>query len=106
MAGFDVSTLLGPQGGQLALAFGTGCAAGYAFCLRTVYKLLASHKDAENKTCMERINLLASENNDLRERMTVLEDRWYMGSQRQTEQIRQSSVQVLGKEKLGEDYKG
>lgn len=72
MTGFEISNLLGPMGGQLALAFGTGCAAGYAFCLRTVYKLLATHKDDENKTCIERINKLENENNDLRERLTVL----------------------------------
>lgn len=29
-----------------------------------------------------------------------------MGSQRQTQQLRDSSVHILGADKLGEDYKG
>lgn len=98
---FDPSSLLGAAGGQLALAFAAGAAAGYGFCLRTVYKMLGAHKDKEHSTCLERIEILEKEKNELQVRMSVMEDRYYTGQLRQAAQIRESTAQILGPEKLG-----
>lgn len=101
MTGIDASQLLGPLGGQLALAFGAGCAAGYAFCIRTVYKLLNSHHDIQHQACLAAIDRLRSDNEELKQRVIVLEDRLYHGTSRQLDQIRDSSIRVLGEHKLG-----
>ena len=94
--GFEVTqSLLGPSGGQLAIAFGAGCAAGYAFCIRTVYKLLGNHSDSRHNDCMKRIEELASENKKLNDRIVTLEERLYMGSNRQLAQVHESSVKLL-----------
>lgn len=93
--GFTVVSLLGPLGGQLAIAFGAGCAAGYAFCVRTLYKVQALHlKDrlADNALL---VTEMKEENVDLKLRATVLEDRLYTGTQRQMEQIRESGLRII-----------
>ena len=100
MAGFDAGQLLGPLGGQLAIAFGAGCASGYAFCLRTVYKLLSVHTDARHNDCMQRIVKLEEEREDLKQRITILEDRLYSGHARQMEQMRESTVRIIGEDKF------
>lgn len=93
--GFQISHLLGPMGGELAIAFGAGCAAGYAFCLRTVYKMLKANCDAH-------IESLQKENTAVRHRLAIAEDRLYQGTSRQMAQIRESEVRVLGANKLGQ----
>lgn len=106
---FDWSQLLGAYGGQLATAFGSGCAAGYAFCIKTVLKSSEARMDEfraeiarERKECEERI---ASINEDRREerkayegrigrlekRVIELEDRSFTGQIRQMAQVRQSA---------------
>lgn len=98
---FEIAkSLLGPFGGQLALAFGAGCAAGYAFCVRTVYKLLGSHGDARHADCIKQIEALKDANEELKLRVVVLEDRLYSGSNRQMAQMRDSEIRVLGADKL------
>lgn len=101
-ASFDVTqSLLGPIGGQLALAFGVGCATGYAFCLRTVYKLLSKHSGERLSDCVKRIEGLKASNKRLEERIVLLEERLYSGSIRQMSQMRESEVRVLGVDRLG-----
>jgi hypothetical protein len=93
---FDTSALLGPLGGLLALAFGAGCTAGYAFCLRTVYKLLDKTSETIRTTFEERLHDMTKERDNCQARVRLLEDRLYLGQTRQLEQIRESSVRVLG----------
>jgi hypothetical protein len=100
--GFSVTQdLLGPLGGQLALAFGAGCAAGYAFCLRTVHKMLGEHAQLQYKECLDRVETMQRANDKLQERVTTLEERLYSGTARQMAQIRESELRVLGADKLG-----
>lgn len=96
-----IKDFLGPLGGQLALAFAAGCAAGYAFCMRTLYKMLKDQKKGEHDDCMERIGALEKDKDELKARVLILEDRLYHGGLRQAQQIRESTVHVLGREKLG-----
>jgi hypothetical protein len=99
---FDVTqSLLGPDGGQIAIAFGAGCTAGYAFCIRTVYKMLGKHADKQHADCLEHVESLRADNRALNERMTILEDRLYTGTVRQMTQMRESGIRVLGEEKIG-----
>jgi hypothetical protein len=92
---FDVTqSLLGPFGGQLAIAFGAGCTAGYAFCIRTIYRLLNKHAETQHADCQMQVNML-------RERLTILEDRLHSGTMRQMAQMRESEVRVIGEDKLG-----
>jgi hypothetical protein len=97
---FDPSALLGPLGGALGIAFAAGSAAGYAFCVRTVYKLLGEGNNKLYDNCLEHCKQLQDENDDLRKRALVLEERLYFGQTRQLEQIRDSSVTILGRDKL------
>lgn len=99
---FDAAKdLLGPLGGQLALAFAAGCAAGYAFCVRTIHRMLQLHTEKEHERCMERIAALEKERDRVEERLKVVEDRWVSGTQRELAQLHISSVRVLGADKLG-----
>lgn len=98
---FDPTMMLGEHGGQLAVAFGAGCVAGYGFCMRTIYKLLQTRSDAEHQRCLDRIDVLEREKDALEYRMKEVEDRVYMGQLRQLEQIRESSLTILGGEQLG-----
>lgn len=91
----------GAHGGELAIAFGTGCAAGYAFCLRTVHKMLQAHADKEHSTCLQRIEKLENDKGKLEERVHLLEERLVMGAIRQREQLSDSSIRILGEDKLG-----
>ena len=99
--GFDTTQLLGPLGGALAVAFGGGCAAGYTFCIRTVYKLLGDGHAKLHNSCLERVEILEREKHDLAERVRLLEERLYYGHARQLEQVRESTVRVLGADKIG-----
>ncbi|AHE52649.1 hypothetical protein [Sphingomonas sanxanigenens] len=106
---FDWSLLLGPYGGVVAGAFGTGCAAGYAFCVRTILKVSDGRLDEfraeiarERKDCDERISSINDDRREerkayegrisrLEKRVFELEDRSYTGQLRQMAQVRQSS---------------
>ena len=102
MAGLDISQLLGPLGGQLALAFAAGCTGGYAFCVRTIYRLLGDSNMRLHKTCLEQCEELKRENEDLKDRIRLLEERLFFGQARQLEQVRESSVRVLGSDTIGD----
>ena len=41
----DPHILSGAAGGQLAMAFGAGCAAGYSFAIRTAYRAVKQRLD-------------------------------------------------------------
>lgn len=92
---FDPTAMLGEHGGQLAIAFGAGCVAGYGFCMRTIYKLLQSHRDKEHDICMDRIQSLEREKEALSYRITQMEDRMFHGQERQLAQIRESSLRII-----------
>lgn len=92
---------IGPRGGELAIAFATGCGAGYAFCVRTIHKMLQTHSDAAHEECVRRITKLEEEKRELSDRVQLIEERWMMGANRQLAQVHDSSVRVLGAEKLG-----
>jgi len=78
---------LGPNGGEIALAFGAGCAAGYAFCMRTLYKVQCEqHEKAE----VALKDLLKDE----RAKSIMLEERLY-GQLRNTGQMRESVTYLL-----------
>lgn len=85
-AAFDASYFIGPFGGIVAIAFGAGAAAGWAFASQTVLKLVTK----EREECERRIGLLEA-------RVRELEERYIGGLERQLGQIRQSSVSVLRK---------
>lgn len=100
----DITTIdrfLGPSGGELALVFAAGCVAGYAFCIRTLYKVLKEQKDKDESECSKRIEKLEEENKELEKRIAILEDRLFHGMSRQAAQVRESTAQILGREKLG-----
>lgn len=49
----DGAHLLGAIGGQLALAFGGGCASGYGFAISTAYRAVKSRLDMVEKNARE-----------------------------------------------------
>jgi len=49
----DTAHLAGPIGGMLALAFGTGCASGYGFAIRTAYRAVKARLDAVERNARE-----------------------------------------------------
>lgn len=92
---FSASSLLGPTGGLIGLAFAAGATAGWSFAVRTVLKLtnkqfedLKEESKRERDQCNQRLDHLANQLNDLRERYT-------MGLERQAAQIRESGYRVL-----------
>lgn len=91
----DTASFLGAHGGQLALAFGSGCVAGYGFCMRTIYKLLETKSDKEHQECLNRIIKLEQEKAEMSARLELIEDRMFVGQERQLAQIRQSTARVL-----------
>lgn len=97
----DAIDFLGAHGGQIALAFGAGCVAGYGFCMRTIYQLSQSRSEKEHQRCLDRIMDLEKEKDSLLTRMKDVEDRVYSGQLRQLEQIRESSVRILGGSNIG-----
>ena len=97
-AGLDY---LGPVGGQLALAFGAGCIAGYGFCMRTIYKLLQTSSDTRHEDCMKRITDLEADKEELKQRLVIVEDRLFSGTVRQLAQLEESGLRILGADKLG-----
>lgn len=91
----DTTQFLGAHGGQLALAFGSGCVAGYGFCMRTIYRLLEKHTEKQLTACTDRIEVLENDKKELHARMQMVEDRLYTGQERQLAQIKLSSGRVM-----------
>lgn len=91
----DTTQFLGAHGGQLALAFGSGCVAGYGFCMRTIYKLLEQHSEKELQACTDRIKKLEEDKDELKTRLQIVEDRLFSGQERQLAQIKLSGARVL-----------
>lgn len=91
----DTASYLGAHGGQLALAFGSGCVAGYGFCMRTIYKLLEAHSEKSHQECLQRVMTLEKEKDDLKQRLAIIEDRLFSGQERQLAQVRESSARVM-----------
>lgn len=81
---FNVSFLLGPFGGIVALAYAAGCASGWAFSSRTVLKIVIK----EREECERRIAALEN-------RVRELEERYFGGMERQLMQVRDSSVRII-----------
>lgn len=93
---------LGSNGGQIAIAFGTGCAAGYAFCVRTIHQMLKTHSEHAHDECIKRIEKLEEEKQKLADRLHLIEERWMMGTERQKLQLSDSSIHLLDSQnKLG-----
>lgn len=92
---FSASSLLGPYGGAIGIAFGAGATAGWFFAERTVLKLtrkqvddLKTESDRRDAECNKRITHLENELNDMRERYT-------MGLERTIAQHRDSSYRMF-----------
>lgn len=107
---FDPSTLTGPLGGIIAIAYGAGAASGYAFCIRTMYKILKSQSDKDEEECKERLLEANKEIERLQEKcegmtgeIRVLNERLILGINRQQEQTRESGMRLLGKYRDVED---
>lgn len=81
---FSASSLLGPIGGLIGLAFGAGASAGWFFAIRTVYKIVTK----ERESCEKRVTILE-------EQVRALNERYTAGMERQLGQIRQSTVRIL-----------
>lgn len=101
---FDPSTLTGPLGGIIAIAYGAGAASGYAFCLRTMYKILRTQADKDESECKERLLEANKEIERLQEKcdtrdgeIRVLNERLIMGIERQRLQANESGLKLLGK---------
>lgn len=99
----SLDKFLGPDGGLLAIAFAAGCTMGYAFCVRTLCKVLKEQKQENHDTCLERIKALEDEKDELKTRLAIIEDRLYHGQTRQLEQTRQSSVEIMERHGLVRD---
>lgn len=82
-----VQGLLGPHGGEIALAFSAGAGAGYAFCMRTVYKALKEQREGDHAECKEEIR-------ELKGRIVTLEERLY-GQLRNNAQLHDSGISLL-----------
>lgn len=93
--GFQVSMLLGPLGGIVALAYAAGAASGWGFCVLTVLRItnrqierLEGELATEKAECARRISALES-------RVKEVEDRYTHGMERQLAQVRSSSEHLL-----------
>lgn len=95
---FDPSSLTGPLGGVIAVAYGAGAASGYAFCLRTLYKLLKAQLDKDENEANERIKGLISTCAARDRQIEILQDRLLYGLDRQKSQISRAGLSLLGKE--------
>lgn len=90
--------LLGPHGGALALAFGAGCAATYAFLLTTTIKSLVTqvtewkgkHKEAEDR-CEDQVSKRDNRITEL-EHMLLFES---IGNNRQRSQLALSETRII-----------
>lgn len=99
--GFSTAMLLGPLGGIVALAFASGAASGWGFCVLTLLRITNKHIERlenelrdEKKQCADQIAALT-------QRVKEVEDRYTNGMERQLSQVRQSSVAIIERGKDG-----
>lgn len=93
---FSASSLLGPNGGLLGLAYAAGAASAWLFAMRTVYKMLTR----ERESCEKRVALLEEQVRSLNDKYTDLLER--IGIERQMMQIRDSSRRVIHRKEGGD----
>lgn len=93
---FSVQSLLGQNGGVIAIAYGAGAASGWAFAISTAYRSMKaqlteqreSHKRAQDD-CDRRIA-------ELERWVREQNERYVGGLERQAEQARQSAARMTG----------
>lgn len=107
---FDPASLTGPLGGIIAIAYGAGAASGYAFCLRTMYKILKAQAEKDEKECEDRLAAAQRDNDRLIERLDTkqiqidtLNERLIGGMARQADQIRSSGMKLLESKRGSKD---
>lgn len=107
---FDFTTLAGPLGGLLAIAYGAGAASGYAFCLRTMYKILKAQAEKDETECKERIAKAEAETERVIDRCETLQrecdglkERLIGGTQRQLTQVRESGLTLVDPNRITKD---
>jgi hypothetical protein len=71
----EASAFTGPLGGIVAVAYGAGAASGYAFCLRTLYKLLKAQLEKDEKEANDRIKGLIATCAAKDRQIEILQDR-------------------------------
>lgn len=94
---FDPSSFTGSLGGIIAIAWGAGAASGYAFCLRTMYKILREQASKDEVECAARLEELKKEKQDLAEQVESLQRQLIGGLERQLSQTSQSGLALLDK---------
>lgn len=94
---FDPSTLLGPLGGLIAIAYGAGAASGYAFCLRTMYKILKAHTDKTEQQCEKRCDELEEACHQKDAEIKQLNERLIFGLERQKIATHDAGVYLIEK---------
>lgn len=94
---FDPSSLLGPVGGLIAIAYAAGAASGYAFCLRTMYKILKAQADKDELKCEEEVEHYKKRVAELERECRTLNDRLIFGLERQKEATHNAGVYLLDK---------
>lgn len=104
---FDFGSLAGPLGGILAIAYGAGAASGYAFCLRTMYKILKAQSEKDESECKDRIAKAESEVGRIQDKCEALQrecdslkERLIGGTERQLAQVRDSGLKMVEKGKI------
>lgn len=107
----DVGSFTGPLGGVIAIAWGAGAVSGYAFCLRTMYKLIKSQAEKDEKECEERLHDAKREMEGLLRRydekqrvIDALQERLLNGMTRQAAQIADSAVYLVDKGRVEKTY--
>lgn len=93
---FSVQSLLGQNGGIIAIAYGAGAASGWAFAISTAYRSmktqLSEQRDAHKRAqddCDRRIA-------DLERWVKEQGDRYTQGLERQLAQARDSAARMTG----------
>lgn len=81
---FSASSLLGPNGGLIGLAYAAGAGSCWFFMQRTVFKIVTREREA----CEKRLAALE-------EQVRELNDRYTAGLERQLWQVRESTYQVF-----------
>lgn len=94
---FSVQSLLGANGGALAIAYGAGAASGWAFAISTAYKSLKSQlseqREAHKRQQEECDRRIAELERWVREQG----ERYVSGLERQLAQARDSAQQMTGR---------
>lgn len=100
---FDPTTLLGPIGGVIALAYAAGAASGYAFCLRTMYKILKIQADKDETECEKRLDAADHKIQALEDQVKLLNERLLHGMERQHDQVNRAGIYLLNKKDIGDE---